>query len=190
MEASLIEELRDDVLRKIGRNILNLQRMEVMLKILVVSAGYNGTVSELRDRKKAFDESVARRSMGILVENLFRSVFSSSSASEPPEVFNESWISCHFSVEDSEESVKDFKNALTSVVEERNKLIHQMLCKFDADSVANCREMGANLDLQNERIMPVFKRLRSLVQHLEEARSALVEAIDEEILSSQESSNE
>lgn len=190
MESSLIENLRNDVLRKIGINVLNLQRMEVMLKVLVASAGFDGTISELRDRKRALDESVARRSMGVLVEDLFRSVFSGSTTSEPPEALSEEWISFNIRFEDTEEFKQDFRYALTSVVVERNKLIHQMLGKFDADSVESCRELGAILDLQNERIKPVFEKLQLLVQRLKAVKSAYVEALDEEILKGKESSSD
>jgi len=176
-----LKDIRDDVLRKIGRNVVNLQKMEMMLKALVVSGGLHGNPSELLARKKELNKAVAKLPMGVLVDKLFDSIYSN----DPPEKasvdLNEPWMSVAFRIETDEKSEKEFKKALSMVVAERNQLIHQQLSTFDANSIESCLEQSAALDAQIARIKSEYEVLESLVQALNGARAELVKYLNSEI---------
>ena len=46
-ESTSLTDLRNDVLRKIGRNVVNLQKMEGMLKFLISMQSLSGAPSEI-----------------------------------------------------------------------------------------------------------------------------------------------
>ena len=174
-----LKNIRDEVLRKIGRNVVNLQRMEIMLKALVVSGGLHGNPSELQAHKKELSKAVAKLPMGILVDKLFDSIYSNNPPEKAPVDLNEPWLSAAFGIETDKKSAKEFKKALSMVVAERNQL--KQLSTFDADSIESCLEQSAALDAQIGRIKSEYEVLESLVQALNGARAELVKYLNSEI---------
>jgi len=67
---------------------------------------------------------------------------------------------------------------MLSVVTERNRLIHQMLAKFDPASAGSCEALSADLDRQREHIVPAYEHLESLVRVVRAAHSDLAEFVD------------
>jgi hypothetical protein len=57
---------RDEVLRRIGRNVVNFQMVEAMLKHLNAAASVHGPASELAERMEAQRTAVHRKTMGEL----------------------------------------------------------------------------------------------------------------------------
>ena len=76
-------------------------------------------------------------------------------------------------VESDAELVKERKKALSSVVAERNRLIHQWLAAFDPNSIESFTELALALDEQHARIWPEYEILRSMVQALREHHDEL-----------------
>jgi hypothetical protein len=62
-----LDQLRNEVMRKIGRNLLLLQQMEGMLKFLVANSKIAGFESELPHIIEKNSEVISRRTMGQLV---------------------------------------------------------------------------------------------------------------------------
>jgi hypothetical protein len=171
MEVELAE-LRDQVLRKIGRNVVNFQKMEAMLKLLNSQQALSGSLSDLSRIATEASKSVAREPMGRLAEAFVRSVYSSASAAAPPHQ-NVQEVSVSFSlrIEADANVVKERKRALSSVVAERNNLIHKWLGEFDPNSVESCLKLHAALDEQHARIWPEFEMLKSIVLAFKELRN-------------------
>ena len=59
MSDDQIKELRDVAFRKIGRNLVNFQKLELALKFIIVRSDLRGYASEaakvLRDKEKVLD---------------------------------------------------------------------------------------------------------------------------------------
>ncbi|HEU4593823.1 MAG TPA: hypothetical protein VFS10_01555, partial [Pyrinomonadaceae bacterium] len=70
------DDLRNEALRKIGRNIVNLQKMERALKLLIVRSDLSGYISELKGRYQDRLASVERLSMGRLADNIIDILYS------------------------------------------------------------------------------------------------------------------
>lgn len=172
----------DEVLRKIGRNILTFQRMEAMLKHLISRSRLEGTAESLRaDHENAID-AVSRQTMGTLVKGFVSTVYGT--PEEKPssdEEIDEVWFSLSFKIEASPEEVEQRRATLNSIVEERNNLVHQMLGQFDQTSLESCQAFGAQLDAQAEKVRPEFEALRSLVVALKDGREAVVSRLVEQL---------
>jgi hypothetical protein len=179
MIVSQADDLRNEALRKIGRNLVNLQRMERYMKLLVVLSDVNGYISELKGVHQNRLRYVKRRSMGQLADNLIDILYSAAdSNADSPDDLKEVWVSFGFRIEGGAEQKKATKKALSLVVKERNKLVHQMLGEFDSASVESCRALIDLLDKQQELIAPHFDRIMGWLKSLDEGRMKLLEALE------------
>lgn len=180
MIVSQADDLRNEALRKIGRNIVNLQRMERYLKLLVVLSDVNGYISALKGVYQNRLRYVKRRSMGKLVDNLIDILYSAAdSNADSPDDLKEAWVSFGFRIEGGAEKKKATKKALTLVVKERNQLVHEMLGEFDSASVESCRALIDLLDQQQERIAPQFDRIMGWLKSLHEGQMKFLEALED-----------
>jgi len=169
-------DARNEVLRKIGRNVFNLQKMEGMLKLLNAHGNISGDISDLDSIKRQQSESVSRHTMGRLVSAFVQSVYSNQSDSNQ-ENFSETSVSFSFTIEGEADLSSEREKALLSIVEERNRLIHTMLLPFKPNSLASCQELGEVLDAQHEKILPEFEVLRSIIVTFREGRARLAQYI-------------
>ena len=178
MIVSQADDLRNEALRKIGRNIVNLQKMERALKLLVVGSDVKGYISELKGVYQNRLASVERLSMGKLADNIIDILYSPADENaDSPDDLKEAWVSFGFRIEGGAEQKKATKKALSLVVKERNKLVHQMLGEFDSASVESCRALIDLLDKQQELIAPHFDRIMGWLKSLDEGRRILLEAL-------------
>ena len=65
-EQALIKA-RDEVLRKIGRNLVNFQKIEQLLKGVILSSRMSGYVSELENYHKQKSEEIHTQTMGLIM---------------------------------------------------------------------------------------------------------------------------
>lgn len=178
MVVSQADDLRNEALRKIGRNLVNLQRMEHYLRQLVVLSDVKGYTSELKGVYQNRLRYVKRRSMGKLVDNLIDILYSAADEhADSPDDLKEAWVSFAFRIEGGAEKKKATKQALTLVVKERNQLVHKMLGEFDSASVESCRALIDLLDQQAERIAPHFERILGWLRTLHEGQMVLLEVL-------------
>lgn len=186
MIVSQADNLRNEALRKIGRNIVNLQKMERALKILVVRSDLKGYMSDLKEIYQNRLASVERLSMGKLADNIIDILYSPADENaDSPDDLKEAWVSFGFRIEGRAGQKKATKKALTLVVKERNQLVHKMLGEFDSASVESCRALINLLDQQQERIAPHFERIMGWLRSLHEGQMNLLEALkDGKILES------
>ena len=178
MIVSQADDLPNEALRKIGRNIVNLQKMERALKLLAIGSDWKGYVSELEGVYRDRLASVKRLTMGRLAHNIIDILYSAADANaEAPGDSNEAWMAFQFRIEGGMGQKEATKNALLLVVEERNQLVHEMLGEFDSASVESCRELIALLDQQQERMNPHFEQVMGWLKTLHEGQMILLEAL-------------
>jgi hypothetical protein len=171
---SKLEDARDEVLRKLGRNVVNFQKMEGMLKLLNSQNHLSGALSDIQRLQAKASKTVAREPMGRLADAFIKSIYSADLPNiEPQGDSRNASISFSFRMDAAPEVARERKRALSAVVSERNKLIHRWLVHFDPNSVASCVELGSKLDEQHAKIWPEFEILRSMVLALREHREEL-----------------
>jgi hypothetical protein len=173
-----LDDVRNEVLRKIGRNVLNLQKMEGMLKLLNGHTHISGPVEDLESIRQKQKESVSRHTMGRLVQAFVQSVYSNK-ADGIIESDNDGRpsMSFYFTIEGDSNLAAEREKALLSIVEERNQLIHKDLLEFRPNSLESCIEMSKQLDAQHERILPEFDLLQSILKTFQEGRLRVAEYI-------------
>lgn len=173
----------DQALRKIGRNMVNFQKMEAMLKFLATQHAMSGSLEDLAKVIARAKKSIARQPMGRLAEAFIQSAYSNRQTTAEPQETQKISVSFSFRVELTPELVRERKKALRSVVAERNKLVHKWLAFFDPNSAESCRSLGVDLDEQHTRIWPEFETLKAIVQAVcEHQREAAQYFASEEFL--------
>lgn len=114
---------RDDVLRKVGRNVLLFQQIEALLKFLVANHRGDGSTSNFQERQQQRTEKTYKQMMGKLVEQFTAGILSD--AGEPtvePEDLTEVWMSFTFTTSGDGEFYEAQRADMKCMVDERNDL--------------------------------------------------------------------
>lgn len=150
----------DETLRKIGRNVLLFQRMELMLKFLIPRASLSGNKSSLKENLDQASAVVSKQTVGNLLKPFLDSVYGENVPLE--DMPGEVQIAFSLRIKASEEERICHQQALEHLVEQRNDLIHHRLAHLKQDSTESCIALGKELDEQFELLRPEYERLRSL----------------------------
>ena len=168
MNESNIENEFKLTLEKIGRNVLNFQKLETGFKFLIPRCNIHGNKDTLVDNFKIQENKQAKKTMGNLVKEYLDNVYLGVNH------VNESAFSLQFSVEADEGFIIERTRALEYLVEQRNLLVHQRLFNLDQTSISSCRKLCSELDEQNEKIKYEFEILKGQALSLIEAGKYLV----------------
>lgn len=120
----------DEVLRRVGRNVVNFQYIEHLLKRLTVVSVPAGPVSKMAARVEKQVASVNTSTMGILAGKLKDTVLTSPPERAAPDDIDEIWIGIRFSMEVEAEFVDRHDQEMQALVDARN----------DLSSTASCRD--------------------------------------------------
>jgi hypothetical protein len=165
--------IRDEVFQKIGRNLVNFQKIELMLKHLIANGQVSGYMSEFQKNQKKKVADTRKKTLGTLVGEFIETTFQSTNSSpEPTAERTEPYISFLFSVEADGDFYESKKRELKSLVDDRNDLIHHLLPRFNPESLDSCLEIRDYLDQQRERLIPEYEYLKSVIESFEEIRKA------------------
>lgn len=159
-----LQDLVNDILRKIGRNMMLFQELEHLLKYVIAYGNISGYVSEIADIKAKQVEAVSKQTMGQLVGQFIENAHSNSETNfDESEEFNEAQISINFRIETTPERYAEKKESLDKLVRERNELVHHLLPRFDTKSKASCDELSKQLDIQSEVVRNQIKELQAVI---------------------------
>lgn len=176
-------KLKDIAFRKIGRNVVNLQRFERMMKLIIVRSDVSGYASELAKIHQNKTQEKSLKTLGSLVKEFLDTVYSAddSFSDGPVDSLNEIWISHAFGVQSNADSIKKSERELHELVEERNLLIHHWLAEVDFDSVDECNELISRLDAQDDRLKPHYESLMRQLGHMQTAQNELRRLLEAEL---------
>jgi hypothetical protein len=160
IETADLEALRNEALRKVGRNVVNFQKVEACLKFLIGVSHAQTTKDGLSATHVKRMAIIQKLPMGYLTDEFFRRIYGPASA--VPD-FSQITFSTTFRVDADAATVKKRKKALSALVAERNKLIHIDLSGFDHNSISSCRKLIALLDEQNVRVLGQLEQLATLI---------------------------
>jgi hypothetical protein len=114
-----LRELVDEVLRKIGRNMMLFQQLEHLLKYVVANGNISGYSRELEDIKTKQASTVSKQTMGQLVGQFLENTHPECEADFiEPEVVKDMHISFKFRIETDSEHYAAKKEVLAKLVEE------------------------------------------------------------------------
>lgn len=170
MESELdLIKVRDEVLKKIGINLVNFQKIELMLKHLITNGRMSGYISELKENMERQSATVHKQMMGNLVGQFMENTHSEPDGSLQSAIeLKEPYLSFSFTVNADADFYESKKRALKLLVKDRNDLVHHLLPRFNPDSIDSCLEIEQYLDQQRERLIPEYEHLKSLIESLNE----------------------
>jgi hypothetical protein len=166
------ESDRTTTLRRVGRNLVNVQRIELMMKFLL-QMNFSAPMREFEVQLKKHIADISRKTLGTLISELGETVFVTpdKEASEPQ--VSEVWLSSKFAVPIDAEALIAWSKEWETVRTERNRLVHLMLANVDFNSVAQCRKLTSELDAQNEIFLsgiaflgPIFTAVKQTIAEM------------------------
>jgi len=172
------QSLRDEVFRRIGRNLVQYQQLEHSLKVLISTGKFGGPIRELAEILERKRTSVRQSTMGIL-SGLFTDGFlseASDSEAPTPTFDRASTISVTFIPELDAAMNEELRQGLAAAVTDRNELAHQLHLRWDGTTVESTRQMLVHLDEQRERLRPTLEMIQGMAASL---REGLKRGIDE-----------
>ena len=170
------QSLRDEVLRRIGRNVVNFQYLEATLRSMIPSLASEGTPKDWQSNITATARRHKKSSLGDLAGTFLEGIFSNTEDTRfgADESARKAKFRISLQVETNPEQEAEQRRTLLKLVVERNRLIHRDALTVDLTSPEQCALLAARLDEQNERIRAQLTYLNSLRQTHREALEELV----------------
>jgi hypothetical protein len=160
----------DEVLRRVGRNLVIFQGVEHALKFLTTHARFHAPASQFADRFAKHAESIGKKSMGDLAGKLTCTVLMQDERDATPDVIDEAWFGFRFTIETDAESVARHEAELKELVDRRNELVHHFLPRWQVAVEGDAETALAWLDAQREAAIGMLDRLQGWTRTVETAR--------------------
>ncbi|MGY4828582.1 hypothetical protein ACVNIS_08400 [Sphaerotilaceae bacterium SBD11-9] len=164
----------DEVLRRIGRNVMNFQQVEYLLKYLNTHAAFSAPASGLAARFQKHAEVMDTKTMGDLAGKLVNNVLRLP-ADEPAGEIDEAWIGFRFSIETDAEFVERHDKEMRALVDARNDLIHHFMLRWQSAVKGDTDGALAYLDAQRDDTMRMMERLQGWAQTVSLGKQQLAE---------------
>jgi 23S rRNA pseudoU1915 N3-methylase RlmH len=176
---------RDAALRRVGRNVVNFQRLEAALRALVPAMRLSGPMRDLPTRHALEVGSLKKRTLGDLTAK-FQKRMRGSERSETNSIEpEEPTLTLSMQYKFDAQLEKELKTELLSLVKERNRLIHSDFLAVDFSSSEACIQLSRRLDEQNDRVTKQLSLLQSLTKAHVEAMNALARFVASEEFAAQ-----
>ncbi|MGT2512270.1 hypothetical protein [Cupriavidus basilensis] len=160
-----LQSLKEEVQRKIGRNLLLNQQVEYLLKAILGLARIEGTPADASTRLEARNAALTTTSMGGL-QRRFRNELLASPEEHPqdrePDDPSQPWICTTFRFDLEPADREPLEADLDALTADRNELAHHFLPRWQPGSASSLTEASAHLDRQQERILAMHNRLKSM----------------------------
>lgn len=175
-----IEELKNEVLRKIGRNVVLYQQFEVMLKFLVTHGNFSGYVCDLEKIKEQKKAKVMKNTLGQVAGEFLENTHGEYKETEkelpelPEKIMH---MSFSFKIQSDEKLYLQKKENLAKIIQERNELIHQFVLNFNLNTIESLMQAESYLDAKREALLPEHENVKQLLKSLDEGRKEVAKLI-------------
>ncbi|HKG46796.1 MAG TPA: hypothetical protein VKB02_08725 [Pyrinomonadaceae bacterium] len=158
------QSARDELFRRIGRNVVNFQYLEATLRMMIPTLSNKGTLKELQANQDAVVRKHKKATLRPLANAYHERMYGKSVTDEEPsdDALSEPTFTFGIGLDVPPEKAEERKRALVKVIRERNRLIHEDLLNVDLKSREECEELSARLDEQYIRIRRYLDHLNSL----------------------------
>ncbi|MFZ2162660.1 MAG: hypothetical protein WAW02_10630 [Sideroxyarcus sp.] len=175
-----LKPTQDEVLRRVGRNLLLFQQIEGLLKFLLSFHKAGGTPVDLKERQQKQIDTISRKMFGHLVEKYGTDVLKDAGVEVPDEEGPADWITFSFRVSGNAEFIEAMRRDMKLMTGQRNELVHGFLPRWQPDSPEKLEETLAYLDNQREKVLLMHEHLRTTASHIQESRNKLLEFMSSE----------
>jgi hypothetical protein len=169
-----------DVLYAIGRNVVNFQRLEHILKQLALFAPICATPSRLQREVEKRRARAGRLTLGEAVRKWIESEFHTTEPKQTPRLDEQVIIYFGFDMQRTPEYFDQLSRELESLAQERNCLIHHELAQLNFEDEAECNALSIQLNAQNDRIIKALKFLGPILAQMQEFARLI--ASDEDLI--------
>jgi hypothetical protein len=178
MQPTDSQSARDELFRRLGRNVAYFQYLEATLRRMIPVLSNKGTLKQLQARQDEVSRKHEKSTLGNLANAYHERVFGNNATQEavPDEVLPEPWFAFSVHPDVTPETAAQREAALVNLVGERNRLIHEDLLSVDLDSREECEELSARLDEQYTRIRNQIEYLNSFRTRFRELVAELLES--------------
>lgn len=160
----------DEVLRRVGRNLVIFQQVEHALKFLMTHARFHAPASQFAERFGKHAESIRKKSMGELAGKLVDTVTQSDDDGVIAEDADEAWFGFRFTIESDADAFARHERELKELVDRRNELVHHFLPRWQEASAGRADAVLAWLDAQREAAVALLDRLQGWARNVDTAR--------------------
>ncbi|MFT6770393.1 hypothetical protein [Congregibacter sp.] len=160
--------LRDDVVFKVGRNVLLFQELERTLKWITPRLNISGnTPTEMSLSFQKRKDSASKRTLGMNAGELLNS--------------GESVTPSHrLSFATSMALAPATRAEIEKLIEDRNQLIHHFFDGVDPESCESWQTAAKRLDSQRDRLVEVTRLMRDMAEGMSEGHKFLIqETVDD-----------
>jgi CRISPR/Cas system-associated protein Csm6 len=158
-----------DALYAIGRNVVNFQRLERILKQLAMWAPVCAASSTLQRVVETRRAKAERLTLGEAVKKWIESeCHHAPNQNKAPQPDDQIRISFGFELPMPPKYLDQLSDELESLAQERNSLIHQDLAQMNFEDEAECIALSTQLNAQNERIIRATKFLEPILTQMQE----------------------
>jgi hypothetical protein len=167
----------DEVLRRIGRNLLLFQQIEFLLKHLMSNSRFEGTIASAPANHEERRANFHKQTLGQLAGQFADDVLADAGERDAPESLSEAWFSFGFTIQTDSAFVEQHTAEMKAVVDARNDLIHHFLPRWSPASEESTQSALNYLDDQRAGALPVRDRLLGFAKSLQDAAKAHAEFI-------------
>ena len=157
----------DEVLRRIGRNVVIFQQVEYLLKLLNAYSAFRAPAAEYSARLEKHVATVQKKTMGELAGKLVDNVLRLPPEDDPPDQIEEAWLGFRFSIEADAEFVDRHDKEMRALVDARNDLIHHFLPRWESAVGGDANSALTYLDAQREETVRMKERLEGWAHSLQ-----------------------
>lgn len=153
-----LQDLRDAVLKRFGRNLLVCQQIEVTLKEMLKRNRFEGSAATLEAMLARRAEELRTSTLGVLIGLVKSEVLvagTGSDATDVPEDVLDDWMSHTFHIRGSPEFVRPRVDDLDWLLIERNALAHDFLPRWSPRDPDRLRTTMHFLDEQFARLQRI-----------------------------------
>ena len=168
--------IRDAALRAIGRNLVNFQKLEHCLKALVRTESLAGPMSTFNGKVATRVSKTSQYTLGKAAQEWLRISMPEQTARPQTQDLFEPWVSVSLELPFDLGGLASHSKALEALASERNDLVHLKFAHFNFESDAECKDLVAVLDRQNQRILEQLAFLSHAIKLLLELKRSAASA--------------
>ncbi len=170
-----LKPTQDEVLRRVGRNLLAFQQIERLFKFLLSNHKAGGTPADFKERQQKQADTINNTTLGNLVTLYKTEVLQDAGVAVPEDEGPADWVTFSFRISADAKFIEAMRQDLDLMKDQRNELVHGFLPRWQPSSQEKLEETLAYLDAQHDKMRPMHEHLLTTANHIQDGRKMLVE---------------